>query len=175
MAMNMIRTAVAALWLVATPAFAQETLIPDDPAFAAAALTWRGEHRWTWQSADGETGILALDVIALPGGNYLLTGTFLLDDAELGVSGAGRWRSGRLILDLTVIGGVRDVVPDAGKRRLYARGKAPARVDATGFAAFRAELDTSLGGVSQQFQTNVVTGDKIQGPVHRLGTLRPLR
>ncbi len=172
-----LAAAALGLCLLAAPALAQDaTLKADDPAFATAALTWRGQHRWAWTSDDGEAGTLALDTVAQPGGSYLMNGIFLLDDAELGVTGAGRWRAGKLIIDLVVVGGIRDQVPDAGKRRLYAKGRVPAKVDAAGFAAFRAELDgATLAGISQQYQVNVVTGDKVQGPVYRNGRLTPAR
>ncbi|MDE1150241.1 MAG: hypothetical protein PW843_27135 [Azospirillaceae bacterium] len=142
--------------------------------FPDRALAWRGEERWRL-AVDGEAGTLRLGFTQTPAGDYLLSGALQLDDAELGVTGTGRWRAGRLILDLAFVGGVRDVAPDPGKQRLYAPGAAPATVNAVGFAMMRAELDgTTLAGRTAQYQTNVVTGDKLQGPILRLGALEHL-
>jgi hypothetical protein len=169
---------LAACLLVAVPAntvLAQTApLKPSD--MVVSALTYRGEHRWTWTGDDGEKGTVRLAFVALPSGDYLVTGSFLLDDAELGATGSGRWRDSQLLLDLTVSGGLRHQAPDAGKRSLYPAGKAPSFVDSAGFAVFRAALDAkNLGGVTQQYQTNAMTGDRVQGPVYRNGTMSLLR
>lgn len=138
-------------------------------------LAWRGEEHWRLTLAE-ETGLLRLAFIQTPGGDYLLTGTLQLDDAELGVTGSGRWRAGKLILDLSISGGVRAIVPDEEKRRLYAGQSSPALLDSAGFAMMRAELDpATLDGITQQYQTNIVTGNRVQGPIYRAGLLRHVR
>lgn len=135
------------------------------------ALVWRGQEQWRLVLAD-EAGELRLNRIATPDGDELLTGSLRLDDAELGVTGTGRRRGNRLILDLTIVGGVQGVAPDTGKRRLFAPGKVPARISSTGFAMLHADLDAaSLNGPTTQYQTNIVTGDHLQGPVLREGRL----
>ncbi|KPF98952.1 hypothetical protein IP86_10215 [Rhodopseudomonas sp. AAP120] len=166
------RAAIVAVWAATTPcpASAQELR----PELTQTAVTYRGEHRWAWQSEDGETGTLRLGFTAVPSGDYLVAGSLLLDDAELGASGSARWRGDRLIVDLTVSGGVRAQAPDEAKQRLFAKGEVPKQIDSAGFATFRAELSTALDGVSQQYQTNVVTGGKAQGPIYRNGTLKLL-
>lgn len=168
----MLAAAALALAFGSSPAQAQRTaLAPDD--VAPATIAYLGEVRWDWSADDGEKATLRLAFTALPSGDYLVVGSFLLDDAELGVTGSGRWRKDKLILDLTTSGGVRHVPPDEAKRRFYADGSVPALVDATGFAMVRAHLDAgSLDGVSQQYQTNVVTGDHVQGPIQRTGILK---
>lgn len=160
---------------VGTPAEAQQAVLhPGEPA--PQALAYRGEIRWAWSSDDGEKATLRLAFTALPTGDYLIVGAFLLDDAELGITGSGRWRDNKLYLDLVTSGGVRQVPPDDAKRRFYAAGTAPKLIDATGFAMVRAELNAdTLDGVSQQYQTNVVTGNHVQGPVQRTAILKRLR
>ncbi|WP_235677278.1 hypothetical protein [Rhodopseudomonas palustris] len=166
------RTAIVAAWAATMPcpASAQELR----PELTQTNVTYRGEHRWAWRSEDGETGTLRLGFTALPSGDYLVAGSLMLDDAELGAGGSARWRGDRLIVDLMVSGGVRAQAPDEAKQRLFANGEVPKQIDSAGFASFRAELSNTLDGVSQQYQTNVVTGGKVQGPVYRNGALKLL-
>ncbi|MFT4274762.1 MAG: hypothetical protein QM576_00270 [Rhodopseudomonas sp.] len=166
------RAAIVAAWAATMPctASAQELR----PELTQTNVTYRGEHRWAWRSEDGETGTLRLGFTALPSGDYLVAGSLMLDDAELGASGSARWRGDRLIVDLVVSGGVRAQAPDEAKQRLFAQGEVPKQIDSAGFASFRAELSKNLDGVSQQYQTNVVTSSKVQGPVYRNGTLKLL-
>lgn len=146
------------------------------PATAVEAPAWAGEHRWAWTADDGETATLRLAFTLLPSGDYLIAGSFLLDDAELGVTGSGRWRTDRLVLDLVTSGGIRDAAPDDAKRGLYGAGPIPDAISASGFALFRADLSAAdLSGPTQQYQTNVLTGDHVQGPVQRTGRLSPAK
>lgn len=139
---------------------------------AVEGLAWRGEEEWRLSLAE-EDGHLRIGFMQTPAGDYLLTGSLTLDDAELGVTGSGRWRNDRLILDLSVSGGVRAVVPDAGKKALFEGEAAPERLDSVGFAMMRIELEAdTLNGVSQQYQTNITTGNRLQGPVYRMGTVQ---
>ena len=110
---------------------------------------------------------------ALPSGDVALTGSLLLDDAELGAHGSASLRDGKLVLDLTASGGVMQAPLDDGKRALYPQGKAPARVDSAGFATMRAVLDpATLDGAAQRYQTNVVTGHHVQGPMYANSVMR---
>ncbi len=169
--MRRLRSAAVALLLLASaPALAAPGQLSPNQ-ITPQSLTWRGEERWRLV-LDDETGQLRLGFVQTPAGDYLVSGSLQLDDGELGVTGSGRWRGDRLIVDLVIMGGVRDIAPDAGKRRLYPDGKAPATIDSSGFAMLRAELDGStLDGRTAQYQTNIVTGDHVQGPVLRLGRL----
>ncbi|WCM28480.1 hypothetical protein NDN01_06025 [Sphingomonas sp. QA11] len=161
--------------LASTQAFATPAQLSSQTPPPERDLAWRGEERWRLTLAE-ETGLLRLAFIQVPGGDYLLTGTLQLDDAELGVTGSGRWRGGKLILDLSISGGVRATAPDEEKRRLFADRNAPALLDSAGFAMMRAELDpTTLDGITQQYQTNIVTGNRLQGPIYRAGLLRHVR
>lgn len=169
---HLARAAIVAAWAATTPCPASAHELR--PGLTQTAVTYRGEHRWAWRSEDGETGTLRLGFTALPSGDYLVAGSLLLDDAELGASGSARWRGDRLIVDLMVSGGVRAQAPDEAKQRLFAKGEVPKQIDSAGFASFRAELSTALDGVSQQYQTNVLTGGKVQGPIYRNGTLKLL-
>ncbi len=157
---------------------------PAGPATAAAsaasvqAAAWpAGEYRWTVDDGNGEPSyVLRLYAQPLPSGDYALAGSLLLDDAELGAYGSARLRDGKLVLDVTASGGVLQAPLDAGKRRFYAAGKAPGRVDSAGFATMRAVLDPgSLDGTMQRYQTNVMTGHHVQGPVYVNSTVRRLR
>ncbi|CAB3897276.1 MAG: hypothetical protein J0I68_29135 [Achromobacter sp.] len=148
---------------------------PAATASAQAAPAWAaGEYRWTLDDRNGEPPYtLRLYVQPLPSGDYALTGSLLLDDAELGAHGSARLRDGKLVLDLIASGGVLQAPMDEGKRRLYPKGKAPARVDSAGFATMRALLDPqSLEGVVQRYQTNVVTGHHVQGPMYANSVIR---
>lgn len=79
------------------------------------------------------------------------------------------------MLDLTASGGVLQAPIDEGKRRLYPKGRAPERVDSAGFATMRALLDpASLDGVMQRYQTNVMTGHHVQGPMYANSVIRRL-
>lgn len=147
---------------------------PPDHA-APPALTpppiWSRQEQWRLVLED-ERGKLRLDRIATPGGDELLTGSLRLDDAELGVSGTGRRRGDHLIFDVTIVGGVLDVTPDAGKQSLFAPRGGPARLSSTGFAMLHADLDAvRLNGATTQYQTNIVIGDHLRGPVLRVGRL----
>lgn len=169
--MRGLRSATVALLLLASgPALAAPNQLSPSQ-IAPRELTWRGEERWRLVLND-ETGQLRLGFVQTPSGDYLLSGSLQLDDAELGVTGTGRWREGRLIVDLVITGGVRGAVPDAGKRQLYPDGEVPATIDSTGFAMLHAELNsTTLSGSTVQYQTNIVTENRLQGPLLRLGQL----
>lgn len=169
--MRRLRSAAIALLLLASaPALAAPGQLSPGQ-LAPRELTWRGEERWRLV-LDDETGQLKLGFIQTPAGDYLLSGSLQLDDAELGVTGTGRWRAGRLILDLTIVGGVRGVAPDPAKRQLFPDSNVPATIDSTGFAMLHAELDgPTLNGSTAQYQTNIVTANRLQGPVLRLGRL----
>ncbi|WP_263915451.1 hypothetical protein [Achromobacter sp. 79A6] len=148
---------------------------PAPSATAALAPAWAaGEYRWTVDDRNGEPPYtLRLYVQPLPSGDYALTGSLLLDDAELGAYGSARLRDGKLVLDLTASGGVLQAPIDEGKRRLYPKGRAPERVDSAGFATMRALLDpASLDGVVQRYQTNVMTGHHVQGPMYANSVIR---
>ncbi|WP_084396599.1 hypothetical protein [Henriciella aquimarina] len=170
--MRQLLFGLAALSLSAIPsansAVAQITM---ESSSSAEGLAWRGEEEWRLSLAD-EDGHLRLGFMQTPAGDYLLTGSLTLDDAELGVTGSGRWRDDQLILDLSVSGGVRAVAPDAGKKKLFEGETTPDRLDSAGFAMMRVELEAdTLNGVTQQYQTNIVTGNRVQGPVYRAGTV----
>lgn len=170
-----LRAAVLGLALCAG-AMAQSTApAPAAMVAAPAASAWAaGEYRWTIDDRNGEPpSTLRLYVQPLPSGDYVLTGSLLLDDAELGAHGSARLRDGKLVLDLIASGGVMQAPMDEDKRRLYPKGKAPARVDSAGFATMRALLDPqSLEGVVQRYQTNVVTGHHVQGPMYANSVIR---
>lgn len=135
-------------------------------------LAWRGEEQWRLVLDDGEMGRLRLGFVQTPAGDYLLNGDLILEDAVMGVTGAGRWHGEQLVLDLSIAGAVFDVPPEPSKQRLYPDGEVPARVSSAGFAIMRAELDgQTLEGRTAQYQTNIVTGHRVQGPVLRLGRL----
>ncbi|PZA09220.1 hypothetical protein DNX69_24245 [Rhodopseudomonas palustris] len=169
---HLTRAAIIVAWTATAPCSASAHDLR--PGVTQTAVTYRGEQRWAWRSEDGETGTLRLGFAALPSGDYLVAGSLLLDDAELGASGSARWRGDRLIVDLMVSGGVRAQTPDAAKQQLFAKGAVPKQIDSAGFAMFRAELSTALDGITQQYQTNVLTGGKVQGPIYRNGTLKLL-
>ncbi len=61
---------------------------PAATASAQAAPAWAaGEYRWTLDDRNGEPPYtLRLYVQPLPSGDYALTGSLLLDDAELAAS-----------------------------------------------------------------------------------------
>lgn len=140
----------------------------------ATAPLAAGEYRWTLDDGHGEPPyVLRLYAQPLPSGDIALTGSLLLDDAELGAHGSARVRDGKLILDLTASGGVMQAPLDDGKRALYPKGKAPAHIDSAGFATLRAVLDPrTLEGSAQRYQTNVVTGHHVQGPMYANSTMR---
>ncbi|CAB3659462.1 hypothetical protein [Achromobacter pestifer] len=174
-----LRAAALGTWLctaqfahAATPAPGAQAA---EPAIASAALS-AGEYRWTIDDGNGEPPYtLRLYVQPLPSGDYMLTGSLLLDDAELGAQGSAREREGKLVLDLTASGGVLQAPMEDSKRRLYPKGKAPERVDSAGFATMRALLDpATLGGVMQRYQTNVMTGHHVQGPMYANSVIRRL-
>jgi hypothetical protein len=138
--------------------------------------TWAGERRWAMRDvgSSAEPDRLALGFTALPNGAWSVTGTLLLDDAELGAVGSARLRNGRLVVDLVVNGGVADMPVDAGKQALFAPGAAPATVSSAGFATMRLLLDpATLAGSALRYQVNVVQGDKVQGPMYADSTLTP--
>lgn len=160
-----------------TAAQAVAPTAPAASAMAAPSSSWAaGEYRWTVDDRNGEPPYtLRLYVQPLPSGDYALTGSLLLDDAELGAYGSARLRDGKLVLDLTASGGVLQAPIDEGKRRLYPKGRAPERVDSAGFATMRALLDpASLDGVVQRYQTNVMTGHHVQGPMYANSVIRRL-
>ncbi len=144
---------------------------------AAAADPAAGRYVFSVDDGDGQPPYtMTLYVQTLPGEFYQVHGSLLLDDAELGVVGSGRVRQGKWLLDLVASGGVRDEEPDAGKRALFAPGQVPPRVSAAGFATMHVELDaTDLAGVMQRYQTNVVSGHHVQGPVYADSQVRPLK
>lgn len=154
---------------------AAQAAAPAAPS-ASAAGGAAGEYRWSVDDRNGEPPYtLRLYVQPLPSGDYALTGSLLLDDAELGAYGSARTRGGKLVLDLTASGGVLQAPMEEGKRRLYPEGQAPERVDSAGFATMRAVLDPrSLEGVVQRYQTNVVTGHHVQGPMYANSVIRRL-
>lgn len=169
--MKPIAASVALLLLWAQPATVHARQSPA-PQKSAGSLSWRGEHRWRLVLDDGETGTLRLGFVQTPAGDYVLTGDLLLDDARLGVTGSGRRDGDRLILYLTIIGALRNALPDPPKRGLYPEGQVPDRISSAGFAMLQAELAAaSLEGPVIQYQTNIVTGDHVQGPVLRTGRL----
>ncbi|WP_315140457.1 hypothetical protein [Achromobacter marplatensis] len=147
---------------------------PTPQAAAVSPVLSAGEYRWTIDDGRGEPPYtLRLYVQPLPTGDYALTGSLLLDDAELGASGSARVRDGKLVLDLTASGGVLQAPMEDSKRALYPKGGAPARVDSAGFATMRALLDpATLGGVMQRYQTNVMTGHLVQGPMYANSVIR---
>lgn len=164
-------------WLGAAPLAHAAAPAPGAAAAASApapAALSAGEYRWTIDDGNGEPPYaLRLYVQPLPSGDYLLTGSLLLDDAELGAQGSARLRDGKLVLDLTASGGVLQAQMEDSKRRLYPKGRAPARVDSAGFAMMRALLDpATLGGVMQRYQTNVMTGHLVQGPMYANSVIR---
>ncbi len=161
----------------ATAAQAAPPPAPATAVAAAAQPAWAaGEYRWTVDDRNGEPPYtLRLYVQPLPSGDYALTGSLLLDDAELGAYGSARVRDGKLVLDLTASGGVLQAPIDEGKRRLYPKGRAPERVDSAGFATMRALLEPqTLDGVVQRYQTNVMTGHHVQGPMYANSVIRRL-
>ncbi|MGE8677610.1 MAG: hypothetical protein ACN6PE_03260 [Achromobacter marplatensis] len=147
---------------------------PTPQAAAVSPVLSAGEYRWTIDDGRGEPPYtLRLYVQPLPTGDYALTGSLLLDDAELGASGSARVRDGKLVLDLTASGGVLQAPMEDSKRALYPKGGAPTRVDSAGFATMRALLDpATLGGVMQRYQTNVMTGHLVQGPMYANSVIR---
>lgn len=167
--------ALGALLCAGVPARAGQAA--QAPQAAASVAGWAaGEYRWSIDDGNGEPPYtLRLYVQPLPSGDYALTGSLLLDDAELGAHGSARLRDGRLVMDLTASGGVLQAPMEEGKRRLYPEGKAPDRVDSAGFATLRALLDPkSLEGVVQRYQTNVMTGNYVQGPMYANSVIRPV-
>ncbi|KAG1471108.1 hypothetical protein G6F57_011514 [Rhizopus arrhizus] len=148
--------------------------VPTPQAAAVSPVLSAGEYRWTIDDGRGEPPYtLRLYVQPLPTGDYALTGSLLLDDAELGPSGSARVRDGKLVLDLTDSGGMLQAPMEDSKRALYPKGGAPARVDSAGFATMRALLDpATLGGVMQRYQTNVMTGHLVQGPMYANSVIR---
>lgn len=157
-------------------ASAQSTVARAAPAQSqpGASPLAAGEYRWTLDDGNGEPPyVLRLYAQPLPSGDVALTGSLLLDDAELGAHGSASLRDGKLVLDLTASGGVMQAPLDEGKRALYPQGKAPARVDSAGFATMRAVLDpATLDGAAQRYQTNVVTGHHVQGPMYANSVMR---
>lgn len=150
--------------------------LPFASPSAVRMPAWIGEFRWLMRT-DGHAGDpfrLRLGFTALPSGDWSVTGSLLLDDAELGSSGSARLRDGRLVVDLLVSGSVRNAAPDEGKRALYPPGQAPASISSAGFATIRIELDPRrLEGVASMYMTNVVSGNLVQGPVYMESTLTP--
>ncbi|RZT39415.1 hypothetical protein [Cupriavidus agavae] len=178
---SMRRPVVAALaaLMLAQPALAL-TPAPSAPPgpFAAApavqAPQWVGVKRWSMRMAGhkGDPFRLRLGFTALPSGDWAITGSLVLDDAELGATGSARLREGKLIADVLVSAGVRNVPPDDEKRALFPKGKVPATISSAGFAAMRLELDPrTLDGVASMYMTNVVSGNLVQGPYHADSTL----
>ncbi|WP_454689647.1 hypothetical protein [Achromobacter aloeverae] len=161
---------------LAVPAWA--AWADDHPSFAAppavAAPAWAGAYRWSLKMK-GQTEPpfrLRLGFMALPDGEWSTTGSLLLDDAELGAHGSARLRAGKLVIDLIVSGGVRDVPPDPAKQALFPPGHVPERISSAGFATMRIELDPGrLDGIASMYMTNVVDGNRVQGPFYMDGTL----
>ena len=92
---------------------------PTPQAAAVSPVLSAGEYRWTIDDGRGEPPYtLRLYVQPLPTGDYALTGSLLLDDAELGASGSARVRDGKLVLDLTASG---PFIPKAVRRRAWIR------------------------------------------------------
>lgn len=176
LAMAMVLTGVA---LAACKPETSSTATP--PAFeevpTVAQPTWIGDHHWAMRDS-GQTGApfhLQLGFTALPSGNWLAVGSIILDDAELGATGSARLRNGRLLMDLMLSGGVRDVPLDEGKRALFAPGQAPASISSAGFATLRIDLDPkTLRGSAQRYQVNVVEGNRVQGPIYAESRLTPV-
>jgi hypothetical protein len=169
--MKRIAASVMLLLLLGQPVtvYARQSPVPETNA---GTLSWRGEHRWRLVLDDGEIGSLRLGFVQTPAGDYLLTGDLLLDDARLGVTGSARRDGDRLVLDMTMVGALRNARPDPSKQALYPKGQVPKRVSSAGFAMVRAELvPETLEGLVIQYQTNIVTGDHVQGPVLRTGRL----
>ena len=140
------------------------------------APTWVGTYQWQMrmQPHSGDPFRLRLGFTALPSGDWTVAGSLVLDDAELGASGTARLRDGRLVVDLLVSGGVRDVVPDEGKLALFPPGKAPQKISSAGFATLRLELDPKdYRGVAAGYMINVVNGNLQQGPYYTESTLVP--
>ncbi|WMD19630.1 hypothetical protein RAS12_23875 [Achromobacter seleniivolatilans] len=168
--------ALSALLCAGHAALAADAAPAAANAVQAAAVWPAGEYRWAIDDGHGEPPYtLRLYMQPLPTGDYALTGSLLLDDAELGAHGSARVRDGKLILDLTASGGVLQAPMEEDKRRLYPKGKAPERVDSAGFATMRVLLDpATLGGVVQRYQTNVMTGHLVQGPMYANSVIRRL-
>ena len=152
------------------------TLPPLAKAPAVKSPSWVGTYQWQMrmQPHEGEPFHLRLGFTALPSGDWNVAGSLVLDDAELGATGSARIRGGRLVVDVVVSGGVRDVVPDEGKKALFAGGKVPATISSAGFASLRLELDPKdYSGVGAGYMTNVVNhGNRVQGPYYIDSTLR---
>lgn len=161
--------------LLGVPAQAHPPLLPPTPASPATTTpTWRGEFLWHLGGDEpaGAPAPLRLAFVELPNRDYLVIGTLTLDDSELAAVGSARWRADRLVLDLTLSGGIHRQPPDAEKRALFPATAMPEKIDSTGFAMLRAELDgPTLSGPSQRYQTNVLTGNRVQGPVQGLAPL----
>lgn len=159
---------------LAGPAYASVTspaATPSVTQFAAppsiAAPAWVGEYRWrmTMQDHRGEPFELRLGFTALPSGLWSVTGLVRLDDADLGATGSARLDHGRLVVDLFTNAALRDIAPDAEKRALFPKGKAPAKLSSAGLAAMRIDLDPhDLGGVASMYMTYVVSGHRVSGP-----------
>lgn len=147
---------------------------PLTQSVLAVTVPTAGEYHWKIDDGNGEPAYsLRLYVQPLPSGDLALTGSLLLDDAELGVYGSGRLRDGKLVLDMTASGGVFQAPMDEGKRQLFPAGKAPTHVDSAGFATMRAVLDPkTLDGAMQRYQTNVVAGHHVQGPMYANSVIR---
>lgn len=160
---------------LSTAAFGADVapVLASQPVPSAAALG-AGEYHWNIDDGNGEPAYsLRLYVQPLPSGDFALTGSLVLDDAELGVYGSGRIRDKKFVFDMTASGGVLQAPMDEGKRQLYPAGKAPAYVDSAGFATMRAVLDEkTLEGSMQRYQTNVVTGHHVQGPMYANSVIR---
>ncbi|MFT4171154.1 MAG: hypothetical protein QM639_01235 [Rhodocyclaceae bacterium] len=135
---------------------------------------WIGEFRWLMRMEDhtGDPFRLRLGFTALPNGDWSVTGSLLLDDAELGSIGSARLSEGRLVVDLLVSGSVRNVPPDDDKRALYPPGQVPARISSAGLATIRIELDPRrLDGTASMYMVNVVSGNLAQGPFYAESTV----
>ncbi len=168
-----LATALALAAGLAQPVWAIEPLPFVNPPSVAAPV-WAGEFQWSMRMKDQADAPfrLRLGFMALPGGDWSTTGSLVLDDAELGATGSARLREGRLLIDLLVSGGVRNVPPDEGKRALFPPGQVPARISSTGFATMRIELDPRrLDGIASMYMTNVVNGNHVQGPYYAESTL----
>lgn len=162
-------------WWPAQPVVARAHSPFVSPA-TVKAPSWIGEFRWSMRMQDhvGDPFRLRLGFTALPNGDWSVTGSLLLDDAELGGIGSARLRDGRLVVDLLVNGSVRNVPPDEDKRALYPPGQAPAMISSAGFATMRIELDPRrLDGVASMYMVNVVSGNLVQGPFYMESTLTP--
>lgn len=167
-------TAVLLAVTLIPPTWAAGIPLPFAAAPAIKVPTWVGEFRWLMR-LDGQTVDpfrLRLGFTALPSGEWSVTGSLILDDAELGGIGSARLRDGHLVVDLIVNGSVRNVPPDEGKQALYPPGRAPAKISSAGFATIRFELDPrQLDGVGSMYMVNVVNGNLVQGPVYVESTL----